>query len=696
MGKLKFTLSNIIFWVSLAASCLLLENVAFLTNNVKGGLSDTHFFMLFVLAFGGYLAYFLVEHIKNHASIDYFLVSILGIAFICGMIAIFTFKSVSFTSDDPAFNFTYSQDYWQQTKHALSFLIFLLTVYAILFFFNKNYPSVRKIRIIYFIIVVICAFAIIYSLIAEYDIYVFNLTTMPSKPKSATSIFWNANMFSCFLLLGIASCIGLNVYKKNALSYICIFSFAVMIVLVGSLTAIIVSFSTLLIYFLFEIIMTIKKRVGLGLFFLALYLMVITSAVVIYASALKYDLGTFSNFCRYLHNGLRAADYATLTLRTFTWGSSIEFMGNNPLNLIFGLGFRNSDHVIGGFWFAYRHVGWGTLSAHSGYVQVLMNFGVVGVVIYFLFVVYYFYCFIRLMKSNARFALLFGVMGASILAYGVMESVIFFNPNTMGILVGTAFFLPMINKWKHIKHHQLGDQVVEVEKPQLMEPALLSKSIAKVIMSLIAVDCSFFAFPHFLRAEHSKYLLINTMVLLVILLFTLPSIISSLATKSSRKVFISACITNFLLIFGGFATLCYFYLSDAIYSNNDSKWVYPVLLIIVLVGEVIIFSTAKRRSFSDYLQGLIGASKNSFMGLIGVAGVAFGAYFLTDKIDTHSLLTYIIYPFIGFLAYYTFSYFVPFKDTRAIVDHYNSLCLYSLKKDVLKDRLGYYNDKRKD
>ena len=697
MGKLKFTLSNIFYWLGLIASCLLLENVAFLSSSPEGGLNDTHFFMLLVLGLVSYLAYFIFDHIRNKSSVDFFLLGVLSLAFGCGLIAIWTFKSVSFISENPAFNFNYSQDIWDQSKHSLSLLVFIVTLYATLFFFNKNYPSIRKLRVIFLIILAICYFAIIYSFIAEWDAYVYNLTVLPPRPLPTKSIFWNENMFSCMLLMGIASSIGLNIYKKNALSYISIAVLIIDIILVGSLTAIVVGLATLLIYFLVEIILTISKKQGLGVFFLSLYLTFIAAAVVVYACALRFDMGTFSSLCTYLHNNLREADYATLTFRTFTWGETFKYLGDNPLSLLFGVGFRNANHVIGGFWYAYRQMpSMGVLSAHSGYIQILMNFGIVGLLLYFGLLVYFIYSFIRLLKTDTRFALLYFIIAACFFAYGVMESVLFFIPNTLGILVGIVFFLPMINKWKHTKHKELGDQAIEVEEPKVMEPSLITKSVAKVIMSLIALGASFFIFPIALENETIKYILINGIVILVICLFTLPIIISSFSVKRSRKAFIANCSINLTLVGFGFTYLILTQFRNSLHVSGDAKWIYPVILIIILVGEAIIIPVAKRITFKDYLQTFVGASKNSFMGLIGVGAVILIGYFMIDRIDTLSPLTYIIYPAIVLLFYYLFSYFVPFKDTVAIINHYNQIEVHSLKRDVLFDRLGNYNEKRKD
>ena len=129
MGKLKFTLSNILFWVSIIASCLLLENVAFLTNNVAGGLDNTSFFMLFALAMIGYISYFIVDHIKNKSKLDYVLLTVIIVGLGVNLVSIWSFKGISFDSTNPDYNFNYVVSTWDQVKQSLSSLVFFVTLY---------------------------------------------------------------------------------------------------------------------------------------------------------------------------------------------------------------------------------------------------------------------------------------------------------------------------------------------------------------------------------------------------------------------------------------------------------------------------------------------------------------------------------------------------------------------------------------
>lgn len=692
MGKLKFTLSNILFWLGLIPTCLILEDVGFLSTNPTGSLSEPHFFMLFALAIGCYLSYFLIEHIKNKASLDYVLLTIVLFCFAGGMLAIWSFQGVTL---DGIRHYEYSVTTWDKVMQTFSLMVYVLGIYAVLFYFNKNHPSIRKIKVIYFIIAAICLFATIFSWIKETNKILYNLSAT-GAPLEIKSIFWNPNMYSLMLLLGVYSCFGLNYYKKHFVNYLLIIYFAFMECVVCSLTGVAVMAASLVVYFLIEIIFVMRRRKGLGIFYLGIYLAVLISFVVLLACSLNYDLGGLSSFFKFLYSNFADAHYGDLSKRTFTWSCSVEYIGNHPFNLMFGFGFKNSNHIIGGFWNAYKGTPINWLSAHSGYIQLLMNFGIVGIIGYALFFLYYIYSFSRIFKKDPRFALIYLLIGGALIGYAVMESIIFLAPSSLGFIILAFFYLPMMNKWKHYKHPQLGDDVIEVSKPKSMPSSQISKSLAKLFMALIATACAFFIFPKFNSSIRGMYFLVNMIVVLVMSALFVPFIIASISKNHSRKVGAILSTLNFALSSFPIVYLGVRYYLNSSFMSSGAEWLLPVFVFMILVGEALIYGIGKRQKFKDYLSTLVGLSKNSFMGLIGAGAIILISYFVLDYMDLLSPLTYIIYPFIVIVAFYLTSYLVSFKDQKAYLQSYNESLLYSMKMDVLKDRLGDYNEKRRD
>ena len=61
MGKLKFTLSNLWFWVAMLAIVFLTENLSLLTNNLQQGFNPATLGVLSVGCLGCLVLYFLIK-----------------------------------------------------------------------------------------------------------------------------------------------------------------------------------------------------------------------------------------------------------------------------------------------------------------------------------------------------------------------------------------------------------------------------------------------------------------------------------------------------------------------------------------------------------------------------------------------------------------------------------------------------------
>ena len=70
MGKLRFTLTSIIFWIVLLLSCFLSENFAILNSNPMGGFSFDSAFILTIVTIGLLVLYYFLEHKKNGLTFD--------------------------------------------------------------------------------------------------------------------------------------------------------------------------------------------------------------------------------------------------------------------------------------------------------------------------------------------------------------------------------------------------------------------------------------------------------------------------------------------------------------------------------------------------------------------------------------------------------------------------------------------------
>ena len=687
MGKLKFTFTNIFFWVGIICSILIFENITFFTQSdptepISLNMEEPYFFILFAIAGLCYFFLFLYESIYNRTKTNLVLLIILVALLGCGIAGIILYNGRTFDNGSPEIVI----DQWSKMKHIMSFILYVLTLYSTIFYFTKNHPSIRRLSIIFVVVMLVTYFFVIYSLVTEYTKYetIANVVDPASiSSQNIKSLFLNPNMYAGFLLMGICASIGLNFFKKNIFSYISIVGFAIVQVFVCSLTNIIISLGVVFVYFLVEIIVSFKKRKGIAFLKLAIMLMVYVTIVLLFVMSQTFDIKGLSPFFRFLYKELSNSNYHDFSNRTKIWETALYASNNNIFTLLFGYGFRNSEYLIGSLIGVedYR------ISCHNGYLQTLVNYGIVGIAALAVFFAYYFYCLIRLMKKDTRFALLFMTIGLAYFALAVTESLIAFAPSAQGLLIGALFYLPVVNRWTHYKKKLAGDSVIEEHaSPKLMEPRLMVRGTAAFIVSLMAITCSFFMFDEFRANQVIFYTLINAVVMLGFLLLTFPYLIGLFSNDGSLTKFISRLSVFGFILAALISLVISLKYIPGIILTETFMWLPAIIIMVFIFSFTIIYSIVSGGSFKLYLNTFI-AFKTMLGSLIGVGLYLVSLYFAKGYLMVDAPIMMALVALGMMVTFYTFSLIIPFKDTLEVASYVTNFDANLMKIDVIRDRL---------
>ena len=687
MGKLKFTFTNIMFWIGIICSVLVFENITFFTQKdptepISLNMEEPYFFILFTIAAVCYLFLIIYETFLNKAKTN--VLTLVGclILLATGITGIMLFGGMSFNNGSPDLVVTQ----WDKMKHIMTFILFVVSLYCTIFYFTKNHPSIKRLRIVFIGVIAIVYFLVIYSVITEYTKYE---TIVYAKDESMfigvniRSLFLNSNMFACFLLMGICSAIGLNYFKKNVFSFVSMVGFTIIQVFVCSLTCILISFAVVILYLLFEIILLFKAKKKRSMFTLGAMLVIYISTILLFVMTQAFYIEGVSPFFRYLYRELKHSDYSDFSNRLIIWNTSLGASNRSIFTLLFGYGFRNSEYVIGGL----MHVDDFRISCHNGYLQYLLNFGVFGLAILAIIFGYYFYCLVRLMKKEPRFALIYSTIGLSYLALACTESIIAFAPSAQGILIGAMFYLPVINKYIHMKRHEVADSVIEIhELPNVLQPNIMVRWASRIIISLMCVTTCFFLFDEFRANTIVYHTLLNAIVILGMLLLSFPYLnglwtkknkLNSYLIRASIFAFISAAIAITLL-------LLYLYGGQVIVDSF--KWFAPSIIGITLLTYIIIESVICGGSFKLYLNTFVGF-KTSLGSLIGMGAFIAGLYFARGYLDVTAPIMMILVAIAAIVIFYSFTFVIPFKDTVSSSTFISEFDANLMKTDVIRDRL---------
>ena len=684
MGKLKFTFPNIFLWVGVVASVLLMENVAFLTHDPSGPLSDKYFFMLVIVAVLGYLAMFFFEHKMNKTKVDIVLLIALVAFLACGLVAIWTFKDMEFLYPDSSIHvLTYSN--MEKVRFSITFALFLVTVYAILFVLAKNTITARKMIWIYIIIIVACIVSIVYSLVKEMPEYKKLFSEENTESVNIMSFFWNPNMFSGMLIMGISSSMIINVYKRNVFSIIFILLFTVEILIICSVLSVLTILILIPLYFLLYIILSFRQRPIRSTISLVVYVVVIVALVCLLAASLNTEMGFFSHFTKYAYKEMTEIDTGTFSHRTQIWEASIKMLKDDPMKLIFGYGFGINRDVINQW--CVSTTGGEIMSTHNGAIQIFFNYGIVGLVMYGSFFLYFLYALIRMIKKHTFFSLTFALIGFAFLGYSVGESVIFFNSNAQGIIIGVLFYLPAVMKHKHERKKEVVNSIKSIPYSwTTMEDSLLVKTISIIIISFACALVPFFFMESAKGMGFVYRALITIEICLGILWLTFPYIVYLWHSDTALIHFKVRAIINMIIIVGLLALVCMCYLLFyKVAAKGTHMIVFPIAVASIMIGEIIFYSIVKKPSFKAYLATFVALIKTSIIGVVAsIATVLLLLYFFQGELEG-GLLKYVIIGAFSILMFYIFSMVIMFKDMRAIWSYVDRLEINSLYRAVLKD-----------
>lgn len=695
MGKLKFTFTNILLLVGVFASVLLFENLSFFAPNEANplmtlGMDNSYFFLTFAIAIVSFASVITIESVHNKAGLNLKILIPVSIFFVSILVGVLTLDLVTFQTELPVPDLVI--DGWNKTRHVLTLLCYALCVYCLFTYFNKNNPSLNRLKYLLIAVVVFVLAITVYSVIAEYSVYEFIATQPildPQKFSGIKSIFMNSNMYSGMILMGVSAAIVLNYFKKNPLSYIAIIGLTIIQIFVNSVAGVIITLVLVTVYFAFEIVNDFLKKKKRAFLFLGLYLSVLVTLVILFCLCQSFEVPVLSNFVRFLYGALSKSDYKSFTQRTITWGATTNYLVQNPTRLIFGVGINNSNRIVGGLVYDTHHsvIKNYSLSTHNGFIQLFLDFGLIGLLAYAAFVFYYFYALIKLMKNHTRFSLIFLLIGMCYFGYAISESMIAFLPSAQGILIGALFYLPVINKYHHLKHTEVVKDVIDnAPEIYMLNPERTVKAVSRVCLSIFLASFSLiFVYQHLGNSVtlNATLMMIFTS-LLVYLLF--PYLCGLFAQKNDWKSFAINLLINAAIFLAPIVILIPLMSIPSINLMPGYEWMVFAIEVVFTIGMVA-FNTYKHKgTFNLYL--------NTFKACklcLGSISCVLASYIILASTNQYliafSPLTVILLIAYMIVTFYASSFVVPFKETIELVSYMNTFDFFYLKKNIIRDRL---------
>ena len=467
MGRLRFTLTNIMFWIVILLSCFLAENYALFTDTPRSGFDSFPLYFLTFAIIGLLVFYYISEHKKNGLTLDKILLPCFIMMGSLMIWTIFRQGDRSFVNWNNDGTFEISFTFGDRMLAALQVVIWLGVLYAIVFVYNRyrlNLESYRWIPKVYIIIVLL--FCLI-DLFYEWDI-IAGIFAGTYTGAGVEFVFGNQNVWALVIFSGVLTGLILS-YKRFSWYYFStMIAMFLYLIFTTSATALYITWVVMILYPAYEIYKSIRANKRRGIKIAIIY--VCSWSVVIGLIALFINIGVpmFANFWAFVDKSLLHKDFLTITGRTDIWTHIIDLLKQNPLDFIFGLGHQTGSKIYQ----TYAASHFPVKSAHNGIIEVFLRYGLLGAILYSVMLLAAFVCLgIHIKRKRYRFAIIYGLAYLALLAHSISESTNFFTPNVGGVYFGMFFILPIMNalqnkKFKELKEETIGAPINKEKVPE--------------------------------------------------------------------------------------------------------------------------------------------------------------------------------------------------------------------------------------
>ena len=491
MGKLRFTLTNIIFWIVLLLSCLLSENFAVLNSDPLKGFAVDSAFILTISIILLLALYYFLEHKKNKLTLDKVLLPSLGIA---GLLLIFNVMRQDnrvFPNWDNTGTFSMAFSISDRLMASLQVVIWLAVIYAVVFVYNRfrlNKESLRWVGKIYLIASLLLC---LIDAFMEGNI-ILSIFQGTNTSGGLQFLMGNANIWSLLIFGGFVTAVILSYKRFRWYYYVAMVSLYLFNFFTSCATTTYLCTGLIVIYSIFEIVSVFRTNRRFRIRYIALYLGIVASLVLTFAAFVWMKVPLFVNLWSFINNSLFHKEFATMTGRVDIWQKIFDLLKANPLDFIFGLGHKTGNKILVEYSTTIR-------TAHNAIMEMFLRYGLIGACIYIGIVGLTIYALIKhIQKKHYRFAIIYGLCFAAIFCHSMTESTTLFTPNVGGLYFSFVFVLPILNIIQEKHMNELKQDVITADvKRGKLNPSLFvygliilafSVAIAKILNLALYID----------------------------------------------------------------------------------------------------------------------------------------------------------------------------------------------------------------
>lgn len=486
MGKIRYTLTYIIFWFIIVFSCLFVENFALFSSSPMAGFSFDSKLLLSIFVIILLVIYYFLEYKHNQIRFDKILFPIIGAVTLLFIITNVLQGNREFINGETSNYVLVEITAKDKLISTIEIIVWGAVIYGILFTFNRYHLAFKSLKWL----LLACVFLVFACTIIDVFLEIDTIKAIFEGTNTGNGlhfILYNSNLWGSTVMVALISTMMLNIKKFNIFYYIIMIYFVVFNIFTSCATTIFISFAVLLCYTFFEIFALFKKDVKMGVFWLLAYLTFLIGVGLVMATLIRSGDNPVANFWKFVDIHVLQADFATFTSRTKIWQAAFDLLKENPRDFVFGLGFKSANTYFTEYYRVFVEAGFLVRSTHNGFVEIMLRHGIVGLILYVGALGVCAYAFVKMLfKKKIRAFFLYGISFGAILTHSMMESTMFLSTNVNGAYLTVVFFVPVISEIQDKKIEKMFKDINNVKLPNKGSAVLsdISTTLSTILFGL--------------------------------------------------------------------------------------------------------------------------------------------------------------------------------------------------------------------
>jgi len=586
------------------------ENVVlFDLSNFQRGFTLIEYVFLFsgIIAILGY--YFHCEYKYNGIRPKWIVVIVLFLIVVSAAIGIFSTPDIQYFETIEIINEVetvvireYTITLIGKIKSLLYVIIAAAGVYIQFVVLPRLVSFKKYILFLMYIIVTVALISAFVSYFLDFDSYVHLYYHGLSGYDYPQSFVFNRNMYGLMLLLGMLALYVIISYLPKWYNYVFLIFLFVNIFFTFSKAALGVALITFIVHFIYRMIVTFKQSKIRNIIYLVLVGILAIAGTLLIPFPVFMDIQLFNEARRFILEYYVELGVGSFIARQAIWDSTIILAKGNYL--WFGRGLLLFNKTLTFYTGEISFRGIPELFSHNGFLEILGQWGLVGLIPYCLGILAIFIIDIYVAVKNYKVGIPALIIFGAFIGYTMVETSTLFDLTIEGVTTTSLVALPALS-WLYAKRHpQENKAIVETaENLEYKMPSFDTKRFERQTTKYIALFlgvATLFAFYYFRQtsSEISSYLMF--IALLVTVFISLPRTLGNeYELRKNKKGIV------FGLLF--FLTLLVHVASLFVLAYTSSPLVFLLSLKLIIVALIIseVFFKKEKTPIMSYFSKII-------------------------------------------------------------------------------------------